>query len=282
MRFIKLLFALIMSLIYGCGNSGRRADDPTVARVYDKYLYTSDLKDIVHPGTAAKDSIVLVSNYIDGWIRRQLLIRQAERNLDAKQKDFTEKLEEYKSSLLTYAYESELVKQKLDTNITESEISAYYLQNKASFQLRYNIVRTVYVVLDEKSKELRRFRSLLSDKDTIVSATIDILAKQYAYSYYIGDETWIRFDDLLQQVPIQTYNQELFLRNNTYIEITDKPFIYLIRIKDYMMSESTSPMEMVVENIRNILINKRKQEFLRSMQDELYDRALRDGDFETF
>ncbi|MBW7847594.1 MAG: hypothetical protein H3C41_05870 [Bacteroidales bacterium] len=282
MNRIKLIILFFLPLFAGCNSSGRGSDDPAVARVYDKYLYNSDLRDIVHPGTAEKDSIALVSNYIDGWIRRQLLIRQAERNLNTKQKDFSEKLEEYKNSLLTYAYESELVKQKLDTIVSESEINDYYVRNNASFQLRYNIVRAVYVVLDEKSKELRRFRSLLSDKDTIVSSTIDMLAKQYAFSYYIGDETWIRFDDLLQQVPIQTFNQELFLRNNSYIEINDKPFIYLIRIKDYRMSESISPIEMVTENIRNILINKRKQEFLRSMQDELYDRALRDGDFETF
>ncbi len=282
MKQAKLLILLIILLTAGCNLLKHKPDDKAVARVHDDFLYQSDLQNIVHPGTNEKDSIALVRSYIDSWIRNQLLIRQAERNLTARQKDFNKKLEEYKNSLLTYTYETELVKQKLDTNITEAEISAYYLQNKANFQLRFNIVRAVYVVMDEKSKELKRFRTLVSDKDTLKTTTIDMLSRQYAYSYYIGDETWIRFDDLLQQVPIQTFNQEMFLRNNSYLEINDKPFIYLIRIKDYMMSESTSPLEMVSENIRNILINKRKQTFLRSMQEDLYSKALRNGDFETF
>lgn len=282
MRFGWYLVLLMTAFFIGCAPSADSSRGEVVARVYDKYLYHADLSGVVPAEINEKDSIALVRNYIDNWIRKQLLIRQAERNLTPKQKDFSQKLNEYQNSLLTYAYESELIKQKLDTVVSENEIAAYYLQNRGSFQLRYNIVKAVYVVVNENSKELKRFRSLLSDKDTIKSATIDLLARQHAVSYYIGDETWVRFDDLLLQVPIETFNQELFLKNNSYLEIKDKPFIYLIRIKDYMISESSSPLEMETENIRNIIINKRKQAFLRSMHEELYSRALTEKDFEIY
>ncbi len=282
MRLGWYLVLLMTAFFIGCAPSADSSRGEVVARVYDKYLYHADLSGVVPAEINEKDSIALVRNYIDNWIRKQLLIRQAERNLTPKQKDFSQKLNEYQNSLLTYAYESELIKQKLDTVVSENEIAAYYLQNRGSFQLRYNIVKAVYVVVNENSKELKRFRSLLSDKDTIKSATIDLLARQHAVSYYIGDETWVRFDDLLLQVPIETFNQELFLKNNSYLEIKDKPFIYLIRIKDYMISESSSPLEMETENIRNIIINKRKQAFLRSMHEELYSRALTEKDFEIY
>lgn len=49
-----------------------------------------------------------------------------------------------------------------------------------------------------------------------------------------------------------------------------------------MISESSSPLEMETENIRNIIINKRKQAFLRSMHEELYSRALTEKDFEIY
>lgn len=281
---LKLSFLLLLSVLIfsSCDPSANHDRGTVVAKIYDNYLYSNDMLGVVPAGTPKKDSIFLVKNYIDSWIRKQLLIRQAERNLTPKQRDFSSKLEDYKNSLLTYAYEAELIKQKLDTIVTETEISTYYLLNKSSFQLRYNIVKAVYVVLNEDSKELKRFRNLLSNKDTVMSNTIDFLAKQHALSYYIGDEIWIRFDDLLQQIPIETFNQELFLKNNSYVEIKDKPFVYLIRFKDYMISESISPLEMETENIRNIIINKRKQSFLRSMHEELYSKALREEEFEIY
>lgn len=253
-----------------------------VAKVYGYYLYESDLTGVVPSGTPKKDSLFLVGNYIDNWVKKRLLLRQAERNLTPKQQDFTQKLDDYKNSLLIYTYENELIRQKLDTIVAEAEIEAYYEQNKGSFELRYNIVKVVYVVLPHDSEEVKDFRKLLKNSDTLSISVIESLALQYAYSYYIGDEIWIRFDDLLEQVPIETFNQELFLRNNKYLEIDDNPFLYLIRFKDYMISESVSPLEIEHDNIRNIIINRRKQELIRSMHAELFDQALRDKVFEIY
>lgn len=267
---------------YACTPAADPQKGLVVARVNNKYLYESDVRGVVPSGTARKDSVVLVQNYIDSWVRKQLLIRQAERNLTQKQQDFSKALEEYRNSLLIFAYESELVNQKLDTLVTDAEIEQYYNLNRRSFELKYNIVKVVYVVLPVDSKEIQRFRKLLSDKDTILSSTIEQLAQQHAYSYFVGDETWVRFDDLLAQLPIETYNQELFLRNNRYIEITDDPFIYLIRFKDFLITESIPPLEVEYENIRNIILNKRRQELIRSMHQQIYDQALRDKTFEIY
>lgn len=277
-----MIFLAAIVLVHSCDAPADARKGSVVAKVYDQYLYSSDLDGVVPKETPARDSQMLVRSYVDGWIRKKLLIRQAEKNLTSEQRDFSAKLEDYRNSLITYAYESELVKQKLDTIVTDTEISSYYMLNKASFELKYNIVKVIYVVLNEDSKELRRFKNLLSASDPVNTSTIDLLAKQHAVSYYIGDETWVRLDDLLQTVPIETFNQELFLKNNSYVEINDKPFVYLIRIKDYKISESISPLEVEVDNIRNIIINKRKQTFLRSMHEELYNNALKEKVFEIY
>jgi hypothetical protein len=253
-----------------------------VAKVYGYYLFEKDLEGVVLPGTPRKDSLFLVNNYIDSWIRKHLLLRQAERNLTPKQQDFSKQLEDYKFSLLTYAYENELIRQKLDTIVSATEIEAYYEQNKESFELRYNIVKVVYVVMPNGSAEIKNLRKLLKEPDSIHINEIEKMALDHAVSYYLGDETWIRFDDLMEQIPIETFNQELFLRNNTYIEIDDNPFYYMIRFKDYRISESISPLELESDRIRSIILNRRKQELLRNMNNELYEQALIDGVFEIY
>lgn len=278
----RLLWLFVVLMIAGCDPAADPERGEVIAKVYGNYLYESDLEGVVPAGTPKKDSLFLVGNYIDSWIRKRLLLRQAERNLTPKQQDFTKKLDDYKNSLLIYTYENELIRQKLDTIVSDTEIEAYYEQNKGSFELRYNIVKVVYVVLPHESNELNNFRKLLRDPDSLMISKIESLALQYAYSYYIGDETWIRFDDLLVQVPIETFNQELFLRNNKYIEIDDNPFYYLIRFKDYLTSESVSPLEIEHDNIRNIIINRRKQELLRALHAELFEQALQDKVFEIY
>lgn len=278
----QLLWLCAALWLTACEPAADPEKGEVVAKVYGYYLYESDLTGVVPSGTPKKDSLFLVGNYIDNWVKKRLLLRQAERNLTPKQQDFTQKLDDYKNSLLIYTYENELIRQKLDTIVAEAEIEAYYEQNKGSFELRYNIVKVVYVVLPHDSEEVKDFRKLLKNSDTLSISVIESLALQYAYSYYIGDEIWIRFDDLLEQVPIETFNQELFLRNNKYLEIDDNPFLYLIRFKDYMISESVSPLEIEHDNIRNIIINRRKQELIRSMHAELFDQALRDKVFEIY
>ncbi len=273
---------LALFLATSCGPLADPTKGIVVARVHNKYLYESDIRGVVPAGTARKDSVVLVQSYIHSWVRKQLVIRQAERNLTQKQQDFSKALEEYRSSLLVFAYESALVNQKLDTLVTEREIEQYYNLNRRSFVLKHNIVKVVYVVLPIDSREIPRFRKLLSDKDTVVSANVESLARQHAYSYFIGDETWVRFDDLLAQLPIETYNQELFLRNNRYIEINDDPFIYLIRFKDFLITESIPPLEVEYDNIRNIILNLRRQDLIRSMHQQIYEQALRDKSFEVY
>lgn len=276
---IVILVAIIMS---HCDSNIQPEKGERIAKVYGYSLYESDLAGLIPPGTPIKDSTFLAANYIDSWVRKRLLIYQAEQNLTPRQQDFTKKLEEYRNSLLIYAYETELIHQKLDTIVEESEIENYYLRNKSSFQLRHNMVKVVYVVLPQESKEKVRLRKLLNSTENIPSMTIEELARQHANSYFIGDETWVRFDDLLAQVPIETYNQELFLQNNRYIEFDDKPFTYLIRFKDFIISESISPLEIEAENIRSIIINKRKQELLRKLHEELYEQALKDKVFELY
>ena len=80
--------ALATALFSGCDRikgyvSTLRGDDrnPPVARVYDTYLYRSDLRNIVPKGSSPQDSTAIVSRYIDAWITRQLILKTAQMNM---------------------------------------------------------------------------------------------------------------------------------------------------------------------------------------------------------
>jgi hypothetical protein len=239
----------------------------------------SDIQGIVPPGLDAADSLQVIHDYIDNWVRKKLLIRQSESNLNSDQKDFTRQLEEYRNSLIIYTYEQELVRQSLDTVVTEQEIVNYYNANKDDFQLKDNIVKVWYVKL-QKSASLGPFRQLLqSDKPADRKKLVELSSK-HAVNSFLDDQSWLVFDDILKEIPIKTYNQEEYLKNNRFIEIEDSLFVYLLNIKGFMIKESLSPLSFETENIRSIIVNKRKLALIEDMQKNLYNEALKNGDFE--
>jgi len=280
-RFLPLVLATLM--LGACRQMPwTNKDDDVLARVHNKYLYASQIQGIVNPGTPPPDSISIVKNYINNWVRQQLLLHQAERSLKQRQKDFAKQLEDYRNSLIIYEYETDFVRQKLDTVVSMAEIRDYYEKNKANFELRQNIVKASYVQLDSDSKELPRLRRLWQSGDERSKREIERYCIQNGLNYSLWDTNWIYFNDLLKDIPIRTYNQESFLQYNRSIEVRDSDYIYLVEFSDFKIKESVAPLSMHEDNIRIIILNRRKIELLQNLQNEIFENALNNNHFEIY
>jgi hypothetical protein len=275
-----LIFILIF--LASCSYFFDRKNERVLARVYDDYLYESDLKEVVPPGTAPEDSAILARNFIDAWVRQKLLIRQAQNNLTEEQMDFTRQLENYKNSLLIFEYEHELVNQKLDTIISDEEIETYYSENKSNFLLKENIVQMQYVKLPLNSNNTRQFKQLIYSDESADKTRLSELAEKYAADYFLDNQNWLLFNDVMAQIPIKTYNQEEYLKNHQNLEVRDSLYYYIVRFKDFRIKETISPLSLEKDRIRNIILNKRKMEMINKMREDLYNNALKKHDFEIF
>ena len=276
---IGIAFLLLMA---GCDYYQKNSKEVVVAECYGKYLYESDLVGIVPEGTTIMDSIQRVSTFIDSWVRRQVLIHQAENNLNVEELDLKKQMDEYRNSLVIYAYESQLINQKLDTAVSEDEIAEYYEQNKEDFQLRNTMVRVAYVILEEDSKQEEAFRKLMSDPDTLLLQNIDVLAMYYAAKSYLDVDQWMRLDELTNIIPIEILNAESFLKKNKFVCFDMNEHIYMVRFVDYLLEESTSPLEMVRDNIKSVILAQRNQALIEKMHTSLYEKAKRDRAFEVY
>jgi hypothetical protein len=279
---VKKIILVLLILITGCSAFFKKKTEHAVARVYSDYLYESDLKNVIPKGTPAKDSTGLAKNYIDTWIHQRLVIHQAEQNLTSDQMDFTQQLDNYKNSLIIYTYENELVKQKLDTLVTDEDIEIYYDANQQNFLLKDNIVQLQYVKLPLKSAYLKQFRKLLGSDDAADRNRLTQQCEQYASDYFLDDQNWIPFDDLLKQIPVKTYNQEEFLKNHRDLEYQDSAYIYLVRFRDFKIKESVSPLSFEKERIRNIILNKKKIDLMKKMHEDIFEQAQKKNDFEIY
>ena len=276
---IGIVFLLLLA---SCDYFQKNSKEVVVAECYGKYLYESDLKGIVPENTSTLDSIQRVSNFIDSWIMRQVLVHQAENNLSKEALDLKKQLEEYRNSLVIYAYESQLINQKLDTVVSEDEITEYYEQNKEDFQLRNTMVRAAYVILDEECKQKDNFLKLMSDPDTLLLQNLDVLATYYAVKSHVDVDQWLRLDELTNIIPIEIFNAESFLKKNKFVCFDMNEYTYMVRFRDYLLEESISPMEMERNNIKSIILAHRKQALLDQMKVALYEKAKRSNAFKVY
>ena len=278
--FILIVFTLSSCKFFG----KKKAEDRELAKAYDKTLFSSDIAGIIPPKTSAKDSIEIITNYINNWVREQVMLHKAEENLSSEKIDFTKQLADYKNSLTIYTYETELVKQKLDTNVSDNEINQYYEKHKDDFELKDNIVKVIYVKIPVKTspKTVSILQQLYKSDNPKAKESLQNFCKTYAVNYYLDDESWLFFNDLLKEIPIQTYNQENYLQNNRLIELKDSLYQYFLNIKGFRIKESLSPLSFEKENIRKIIVNKRKVKMINDVHENLYQDALKNKDFEIF
>lgn len=281
---LLVISAFLITVFSSCSLLPQKAKnkEKPVARVNDKYLYPDDLKDVVPAGTGANDSIEITAAYINNWVRQELLLKQAEDNLDESSRDFTEQIEQYRNSLIIYAYESELVKQKLDTIVATAEIEDYYQKNQVNFHLRENLVLASYVIVNKNSPVASKVKSLLLSNRDADKEKLQTLCQENNVDYLINDGTWMSFSDLDRKIPLAVDDQDEFLRNNKYFEVKDSTTMYYVAIKDYKSKESISPLNFETENIRTILLNKRKAALLQQMENDLIGNAVKQKKYEIF
>jgi hypothetical protein len=277
--FSLLVGLCLLIFISSCQfiNTSQSAGEP-VAKAYKKYLYKSDLLGLVPVGTSSADSLVLVKNYIDTWVKQQVVLNKAENNLSADQKSIEKQLEDYRNSLLIFAYEKALVAQKLDTVVSNQEIENYYRTNESSFELKDNIIKVVYLKLEKKAPNLDKVKVWYKSNNQKDISLLEEYCHQYAVNFFLDDNTWLLFDDLLKEIPIKTYDKDHFLKNNRFIEITDSNYIYMVNI----IKDSVSPISFEKENIKNNILNQRKLKLIHEMEKKTYLEALNNKEFEIY
>lgn len=276
--FLVLLFS-------SCGNnSSVRSDEKPLARAGNAYLYPSDLKNILsnQDALSRQDSEQFVRQYIGNWVREELLLSHAEKNLTKDKMKFEQMVEDYRKSLITYQYESELVKQKLDTLVSGEEIEKYYEENKNNFELKDNIIKVIYVKVRKNAPKINQVKEWYRSNDVKDKDALSSYCYQYAENFYLDENTYLLFNDVLKEIPIKLYDQEAFLQNNRNIETQDSVFYYFVNIKGFKIKNSISPLSFEKENIRNIILNKRKLELITRMREDIYNEALKNKSFEIY
>lgn len=250
--------------------------------MHERYLYKEDLGDLLTKLEGKKDSATIINNYINNWIQQELLLEKAELNLREDQKEFQNLIENYRRSLIIFAFQKEWIKYNLDTIVKDEEISQYYENNQANFELKEHIVMARYVVAPNNAPKLKKLEKIVQGMEIKDRQEFRDYCLQYATRYNENDSTWIPFEEVLTQVPLEIGDKENFLRRNKFVLSLDTANIYMLYIRDYKIKSSTSPLSFEQEKIRSIIINQRKLTLLSKMKEQIFNTALQKGKAEIY
>jgi len=272
------LFMGVMCLFAACQQRNETQRKP-IAKIHSKYLYLSDLRKVIPNSKSKEDSAIIAKNYVNKWIKKQLLLEKAERNLPEKSRDITNQLEEYRASLLIYRYQQQLIDQKLDTVVTQQEIENYYKENASNFVLDKNLAKVLYIKLSVNSPNIENVRSWYKSNDESNLKKLTDYSYQYAEKFDDFDNQWIDFTGFIKNIPYEVNNAARFFRYRKYIEVKKNNFIHFIRINDYQLKGTTAPVNYVRDKIKSIIINKRKHQLLKTLENDIYNDALNRNEF---
>jgi hypothetical protein len=264
------------------GTASEVARQP-VARVNNAYLYKDELAGIVTPGTPKEDSTLRIESYITSWIRKQLLIQEATRKIDINEADVERKILDYRFSLIAYEYQSYYVKQHLDTVISGEEIEQYYKGNIDNFILKQNIVQATFIKVPKTAPRTNKIKDLIFSGREKDGKELKSYCLSFSAAYHLTDSTWMVFDELVKNSPlVEIPNKIQFLKSYTYYETSDDSYLYFLKVAKYRISDNISPLEFVTDDIRNIILNKRKVELAKKLEDDVYNTAASEKEFEIF
>ena len=238
MRFYCLLCLFFFS-IASCNIGDDRAQ--LVAEIAGKQLTWKEISDVIPDNSSPEDSASLADHYINDWVTKQLIISKAESSLPDELKSFEEMIENYRSSLLIYAFEQEWVRQKLDTVVSDQEIEQYYNDNEKNFQLKDYILKVKFCALAADSKQAAAMKKVFGSAKPEDLVKWQQLCVDIGASYYYEEEEWMKWDDFIKQIPLEVYDVAGFLKKKNVIEFEKDNNLYLISIMEYQLAGSKSP-----------------------------------------
>jgi hypothetical protein len=266
--------------IAACKSGNDRAE--LIAEIAGSQLTWKELTEVIPDNSSAEDSASLADHYIQDWITKQLIISKAEASLPEELQSFEEMIENYRSSLLIYAFEQEWVRQKLDTVVSEQEIEAYYNENEKNFQLKDYILKVKFTALAADSKNINQVKKLFNSTKPEDLVKWEQLCVDIGASYFFNEEDWMKWDEFIKQAPLEVYDIEGFLKKKKTIEFEKDNNLYLISVVDYQLTGSKSPISFERDKIRSMIINKRKLTLLDTMRKDLYAKAQQDGEINLY
>ena len=275
MRIPVIASLLLAAVVSSCTLASSLVHDgEVVAKVGKSRLYRQDIEKYISPDVSPEDSALLAARYIDSWVLDRLLLQEAERHLTKAEMDVSEELETYRMSLVRYRYEQRYVNDRLDTLISDRQISDYYEAHP--------VVKVRFLDIMADSPLRDELIGMLSSDDYGTLQRLDSMARRSALRYFDNSDIWMSAEDLAREFGLGVEELMSRMRGDMIeLEQEGRGDVLAAYVCD-MIDSGPAPLEYCSRDIRDIIISARKHELLMGLEQDLLDKARENNSMEIY
>ena len=280
-RYLFCIITAFVLLASGCTETVDHKGKTPLVQVGDNYLYMEDVMAVTPPGISEKDSAEMADRYIKNWIDDMLLYAKAEGNIpdDA---GINELVNSYRRELITHTYIEQIVSQEVENLIPDSEVEEYYNKNKDAFLAVEPYIKGLYIKVPKTASGISQVRQWYKDGSERSVDKIEKYGLRNAVDYEYFYDRWRSVNDFFLRLPTDADKEKNNIGKNKNIELSDSAFYYFLHIEDYLGKGEILPLEYAGKDIREIIMNNKRVEFITKMKKDLYDEACDNNDIKYF
>ncbi len=271
------MYLMLMPLLLKMCASGDASDDRVrLAKVGTDVIYLDEAVQGLPQGLSIKDSSAYVQQFLKNRVKELLIYDKAVKNIPQGQ-EIDELVESYRRSLIIYAYQQQVLNEKMQNDITDTEIQVFYENNRDRFSAGHDLIKGVFVKIPKSAPDLAKLKKLYKNTSNEAFTQIESYCVQNGGQFEYFLDRWVILDDILDQISYDTGKNADFLRTRSTLDVVVGEFEYLLYVDDYVLAGTTAPLEYVKDEVRNIVVNTRKTEFIHRFEQDLLREAEKKG-----
>lgn len=279
--FDYVLAGFFLLAAVSCRNGDVGSGNKALVVIGDTCLYDSEVALAYAARSRNEDSIAFVKDYAERWAMEMLFYRKALQNVP-ENSEIERMVANYRKSLILNEYQDGLIRQHLVPTISEEETRKFYENNSGLFISEETMMRGFYVILDSKAKKVNDVRTWCQRRKVTDLENLEkyCVANKAVCEFYL--DNWVPLAALVRNIPLtERQLSERFSRTGTVEFKGDDGKIYFVCADTILNKGAKMPLEMVAQEVKELLANSRKAEFIKEKKAALYEQAINEGTMEV-
>ena len=276
----RLIITTFLCIFFGsCSNFSNNNSNNLVARAGENFLYEDDLPSYV----SEDDSLIKISNFIETWAKEKVLYDLSIINLSqSKRAEIDELVDNYRVDLYINSYKDLIVNSKIDSIVTNEQIDSFYSMNVNNFKLNENLVKYRYVKVPEDNININRIRRYIVRMNEQDRYFLDSLNFQFA-DLKLDDSIWFTERDVISSINfINQNNKSRYFIKDRLFTLNESNYINFFIVDDMLKSGNIPPKSYLYDRIKSTIINQRKLDILKGINQEILNDALKSRKYEVY
>ena len=276
----RLIITTSLCIFFGsCSNFSNNNSNNLVARAGENFLYEDDLPSYV----SEDDSLIKILNFIETWAKEKVLYDLSIINLSqSKRTEIDELVDNYRVDLYINSYKDLIVNSKIDSIVTNEQIDSFYSMNVNIFKLNENLVKYRYIKVPEDNININRIRRYIVRMNKQDRYFLDSLNFQFA-DLKLDDSIWFTEREVISSINfINQNNKSRYFIKKRLFTLNESNYINFFIIDDMLKSGNIPPKSYLYDRIKSTIINQRKLDILKDINQEILNDALKSRKYEVY